>query len=235
MEEGSGARQEYVIEAEVEDSREGLAEGDEGAHRTDDSSSDDVVPVVELVDSERASDERGSEDGSKEEDHLPVGGVVRAHDLELGVEVERQVEQSGPCSGRVPRWHGLQGIVDLVRVSGANIAIENDVVEAIEAEPALGYIRLANGVEVRTEAANEPLDKDLEGSGGDQTWRVHSCQWHKHGREDSIYALFNNPIVLVSQSSMLRRRIWNRVMKTNGTKKAMSAAAQMGMISFLKG
>lgn len=47
MEEGGVSWEEDVVEAEVEDGGEGLAEGDEGGTGADDGAEEDVVPVVD--------------------------------------------------------------------------------------------------------------------------------------------------------------------------------------------
>lgn len=122
-----------------------------------------------FIDGQGAGDEGGTEDGAEEEDHLPVGGVVGAGDLELGVEVEGEVEEASPGGGGVARGHGLEGIVDGFLVAGADGAVVHEVREADTGGGCGGVdARLADGVEVGTEAADEPFYPDLEDGGGDE-------------------------------------------------------------------
>lgn len=99
QEDRSGAREEDVVEAEVPDRGEGHAEGGKGAHRADETSGEDIVPVVVAVDRHGSGNKNCTEDGSEEEEHLPVGRVVSAHDLELRVEVEREEQETSEGGG----------------------------------------------------------------------------------------------------------------------------------------
>jgi hypothetical protein len=49
VEEGCGSGEEDVVESEVKDGGEGLAEGDKGATRAYNATCEDVVPVVDLL------------------------------------------------------------------------------------------------------------------------------------------------------------------------------------------
>lgn len=79
------ARQDDVVEAEIPDGGERRTVADEGAHGADDGASHDVIVVVELVDGQSACDESCAEEGSEEEDNLPVCWTVVTVDLELSI------------------------------------------------------------------------------------------------------------------------------------------------------
>jgi len=98
QEERGGARETDVVETEVPDGGEGHAEGNDGCAGTDYSAGKDVVPVVEFVDGKSSSDQASTNHGRKEQNHLPERRAVCAHDLELGIKVQRQVDES--CKAR---------------------------------------------------------------------------------------------------------------------------------------
>lgn len=78
---------------------------------------------MELVDGEGAADEGGAEQGCHDGDELPEGRVVVGGDLELGVEVERQVDEAGEGGRRVARREGLEAVVDFLLVARADAAV----------------------------------------------------------------------------------------------------------------
>ena len=86
-------------------------------------------------------------------------------------------------------------------------------------------VGLANGVEMWSEATNEPLDEDLEDGGSDQALRMVADQQIIQFGELIESLLLRRPKVVVSQSSALLLLAWNKVMKKNGTKNAIKAAA----------
>lgn len=143
---------------------------------TNDAASNDVVPVMELVDGQRASDQDGAEHGSVDGSQLPERRVVVGEDLELGVEVKSEEDEAGESSGGVTRRHRLERIIDLVLVAGADILCVVNLPEPLCGVSVLGNtgvgstrdVGLADRQEVRAQAADEPLDEDLEDSCRDQ-------------------------------------------------------------------
>jgi hypothetical protein len=95
--------------------------------------------------------------------------MVVGKDLELGVEVEVQVDKASKGGSGVTTGHRLQSIVDLTLVASANIGVVVDLkvslVVASSHGMSPGHVRLAHLEEVRSEATDEPLDKDLEDGG----------------------------------------------------------------------
>jgi hypothetical protein len=77
-----------------------------------------------------------------------------------------------------------------------------------------------------SQATNEPFDEDLEDGGGDQALRERCVDQDIIQFEELIESLLlRRPKIVVSQSSALLLLAWNKVMKKNGTKNAISAAA----------
>lgn len=101
-----------------------------GHNSADDTSGDDVVPVVEFINSERTADEHRAEDGGVDGDELPHGRVVVGKHLELRVEVQREVDEASESRGGVAAGERLQAVVNLVWVSGANVAREVNLLES---------------------------------------------------------------------------------------------------------
>jgi hypothetical protein len=141
------------------------------------------LPVVVLVNGKGAADEAGSKNGCVEGNDLPHGGVVVGKDLELGIQVEVQEDEASKGSGGVTRWHGLQAVVNLLAVARADAAVKHDLAisignVAVDASLVAVVVLtksetrwddgLADSEEVRAETTNEPLDEDLEYSGGDE-------------------------------------------------------------------
>lgn len=167
-----------VVEAKVPDGSVGHAVGGEGEDDTDGGTSKDVVPVVELVNGERTTDEDGTEDGDVGDDELPHSGVVVGEDLELGVEVEVEVNEASEAGGGVAGGETLEGVVDLLHVSSADLLRDVQIGVASGAvagtrDTALGRantgkIRLAGLEEVGTQSTDEELDEDLEDGGADE-------------------------------------------------------------------
>ena len=98
--------------------------------------------------------------------------MVVGKDLELRVEVQIQVNEASERSRGVPRWHGLQTIIDLVLVARADAAVEHNRAEPIRHVAMRDEVgrdhRLADSEEVRTQSTDEPLDEDLEDGCGDE-------------------------------------------------------------------
>ena len=115
-----------------------------------------------LIDGESACDQYGPEDGSEEQYHFPVCWVVRAHDLQLGVEVQGKEDETGKCGSSVAGRERLEGIIDRFLVSGA----DRPVIHVIrELRPRglgeLSYVRHTNRVEMGSEAPDQPFEPDL--------------------------------------------------------------------------
>jgi Tfp pilus assembly major pilin PilA len=139
---------------------------------------------VELVNSERTANQDGSKERSVNGNEFPHSRVVVGEYLELGVQVEVQEHKASKGSGGVTRRHRLEAVVDLLPVTRADAAVEHDLAVSIgdvasntailiaivcgtEAKT-IRNDRLADSEEVRTKSSNEPLDEDLEDSGGDE-------------------------------------------------------------------
>ena len=89
--------------------------------------------------------------------------------LQLGVQVQGEVDEPRESSGRMARWEGLETVVDGVFVASADAAVVHDARPAgagLGAEVRDG--RVADREEVRAEAADEAFDHDLEDGGGDE-------------------------------------------------------------------
>lgn len=165
------AVQRDVVEAPVPDGGVRHAVSRKGHDSTDNGTGNHVVPVVELVDSERTTDKHGAENGRVNDNELPHGRVVVGKDLELGVEVQVQEDEARKSSRRMAAGERLQAVVNLVWVSGADVAGVVDLREAAPVEALVGdagEVWLADVEEVRAEAADEPLAEDLEDGGGDE-------------------------------------------------------------------
>lgn len=160
-----------VVESPVPDGRVRHAVSRKGHGRADDGAGHHVVPVVELVNSERTADEHRAEDGHVDDDELPHGRVVVGKDLELGVEVQVQKDKARKGGRRMAAGERLQAVVNLVWVAGADVARVVDLREAAPVQALVGDaadVRLAHVEEVRAKAANEPFAEDLEDGGGDE-------------------------------------------------------------------
>jgi hypothetical protein len=170
--EGSVAVEGNVVEAEVPDGSKGHPVGRESEDGTNDGTSKDIVEVVVLVDGKGTSDQDSTEDRGVSSDELPHGRVVVGEDLELGVEVQVQVDKASESSSGVTTGHRLKSIVDLSLVTSADIGGEVELEISLVVVSTHGtstlHIRLADNEEVRSEATDEPLDEDLEDSGGDK-------------------------------------------------------------------
>lgn len=167
-----------VVEAEVPDGSVGHAVRGEGKGDSDGGTGEDVIPVVELVNSERATDEDGTKDGDVGDDQLPHGGVVVGKDLEFGVEVQVEVAEAGEGSGGVSTGETLERVVDLLHIAGANLLGNVQALESSGAVSGAGdatlassdtrQIGLASLEEVRAQATDEELDEDLENGGANE-------------------------------------------------------------------
>ena len=155
------------------------AERHDGA---DDGAGNHVVPVVELVDGQRAGDQARAEHGRVHGRQLPESRVVVGEHLELGVQIQSQKNKTRKRSSRVARRHRLERVVDLIRVARADILCIINLGETLRRVSSLGDARvgrardvgLADRQEMRAQAADQPLDEDLENGGGDQ--RVQQAQ-----------------------------------------------------------
>lgn len=170
--ERSMAVQGNMVEAEIPDSGEGHSVGGESKDSTNDGAGKDIVEMVVLVDSKGTTDQNSTEDRSVGSDQLPHGWVVVGKDLELGVEVQVQVDKAGKGSGGVSTGHGLESIVDLALVTSADIGSVVELQVSLVVVSSHGarslHVRLADLEEVRSETTNKPLDEDLENSSGDE-------------------------------------------------------------------
>lgn len=119
-----------MVEAPVPDGSVQHAVSRKGHDGTDDGAGNNVVPVVEFVNSERTADEHRAKDGSVDGDELPHGRVVVGKHLELRVEVQRQVDEASESRGGVATGERLQTVVDLVWVSSANVTRKVDLLES---------------------------------------------------------------------------------------------------------
>jgi hypothetical protein len=120
-----------VVEAEIPYRGVHHAVAAECHQGTDDSAGGNVVPVVELVDSQSTANKAGTEEGCVDGNELPHSGVVVGEDLELSVEVEVQKYEAGKGGGSVAAGHGLERVIDLVAVTCADAAVEHDGAVAI--------------------------------------------------------------------------------------------------------
>lgn len=145
-----------------------------------------TYPVVVFVDGQGTADQAGSKDRCVKSDELPHSRVMVGEDLQLGVEVQIQVDKSSEGSRGVARGHGLETVVDLLPVTRADAAVEHDLAVSIcdvtVAATSVNAIvvgadgrekfgrddRLADSKEVRAQTTNKPLDEDLKDSGSDQ-------------------------------------------------------------------
>ena len=143
-------------------------------------------PVVVLVNGQGTANQAGSKNRCVKSDELPHSRVMVGEDLQLGIEVQVQVDKSSEGSRGVARGHRLETVVDLLPVTRADATVEHDlaisvgdvtigatsfdtiVIGADGRENVGRNDRLANSEEVRAQTANEPLDEDLEDSRGDQ-------------------------------------------------------------------
>jgi len=131
MTESRAAVERDVVDAPVPDRSVHHTVARESKDSTDDGAGEDIVPVVVLVDGEGTANKTGAEDGGVDGDELPEGRVVVGEDLEFGVEVEVQEDEAGECGGCVATGHGLEGVVDLGLVTGADLGTEVDLLETI--------------------------------------------------------------------------------------------------------
>lgn len=142
-----------------------------------------TYPVVVFVDGQGTADQAGSKDRCVKSDELPHSRVMVGEDLQLGVEVQIQVDKSSEGSRGVTRGHGLETVVDLLPVTCADAAVEHDLAVAvgnvaIDAKlvtvvcftetKAIRDDWLADSEEVRSQTTNEPLDEHLENGSSDE-------------------------------------------------------------------
>lgn len=132
------------------------------------------LPVVKLVNRQGTANKARAEDRGIYGDQLPHGRVIVGKDLELGVQVQIQIDEPRERSRRVSRRHRLKAVIDLVPVPGADLRRVVDLLEpggiiaTVGAAGGKRDVRLADGQEVRAQAPDEPLDEDLEHGGGDE-------------------------------------------------------------------
>lgn len=165
-----------MVVAPIPDARIHHAVGAESHDGTDNRASEDVIPVVELVNGQGASNQARAEHGGVDGGELPERGVVVGEDLELGVEVEGQEDESRKGSGGVTRRHRLERIINLIRITSADILGVVNLGETLRRVALFGNlgvgsasnVGLADGQEVRAQATDKPLDEDLEDGGGDE-------------------------------------------------------------------
>lgn len=167
---GRAAVERDVIEAPVPNGGVCHAVRGESHHGANNGAGNNIIPIVELVNGQRTADEHSAENGGVNDNQLPHAGVIVGKDLQLGVQVEVQVNEPAKGSRGVTRGEGLETVVDGVWVAGADVTREHDLLEAsaVVLIPDEGGVGLAYGEEVGTQATNEPLEEDLEDGGGDE-------------------------------------------------------------------
>lgn len=132
------------------------------------------LPVVEFVNRQGTADKARAEDWGVDGDQLPHSRVIVGKDLELGVQVQVQIDESRKRSGRVSRRHRLKAIINLIPVTSAdlrgivNLLKPGSIIPPIRAASSKRDIRLADSEKMRAQAPDEPLDEDLEDGGGDE-------------------------------------------------------------------
>lgn len=92
-----------------------------------------------------------------------------AHDLELGVEVKGEENETSECCGRMTRRHRFQRVVDIILVAGTNGTVKHEVGEARSIGSASRNVGLANGIEMGAQTTDQPFDEDLEDRSGNET------------------------------------------------------------------
>lgn len=135
------------------------------------SASDTVIPVVILIDSKRARDERSSENRRPDSDLLPHGRMIIGPELQLSVEVESQEDKASERSCGMTGWERFQGVINLILISCADGAVVHDLPQPIASLLScnLGKVWLADCQEVWSQTSDEPFEEDLEDSGGNET------------------------------------------------------------------
>ena len=92
--------------------------------------------------------------------------MVIGPDLELGVEVEIEIDKACESCGRMAGRERLQRIVYGVHVASAHTAIVHDIQETITRS---SHVGLTHGKKVGSQTTDEPFQEDLENSSGNQT------------------------------------------------------------------
>ncbi len=159
-----------VVESEVPDAGVNHSVGGECHCGADDGASEDIIPIVELINRERATDQCCAKHRHVRDDQLPVGWVVVAEDLELGVEVEVEEDEAAEGCSCVAGREGFERVVDVVLVAGAYLAVVHDAAETVACLSARGrYCGLADIQEVWSKSSDQPLQEDLEDGCSDET------------------------------------------------------------------
>lgn len=97
--------------------------------------------------------------------------MIVGEDLELGVEIQVEVDETCECRSRVATWESLKAVVNLVWVARTNflgivqLQVAFLVVTLVIRQ---ADIWLADIQEVWTQASDKPLDEDLENGGRDE-------------------------------------------------------------------
>ena len=147
-----------------------------GKNSPDDATSQDVIPVVRLVDRKRTGNQAGAKNRQVDKNQLPQRRVVVGVDFELGVEIEIEKDSAGKDGGRVSTREALQGVLDGILVLrcadlvGEHVLLVSDPVEPCSVVNLLRgelEIGLADVVKVGTETSDQPLYDDLKGCRGD--------------------------------------------------------------------
>lgn len=120
-----------MVEAEVSDTRIDHSICRERHDGSDDSTSQHVPSVMELIGRQGTTNQRRTKDRHVCDNQLPVRGMVVAEDLELGIEVERQIDEAGEGGGRVARRERFEAVVDLIFVASADLAVVHYSAEAV--------------------------------------------------------------------------------------------------------
>lgn len=184
-----------VVDAPVPDGRVCHPVGREGHDRANDCAGEDVVPVftlatmsehqweirphlnlpvVKLINCQGTANEACAKDRGVDGDQLPHSRMIVGKDLELGVQVQVQIDEPRERSRRVSRRHRLKAIINLIPVTSAdlrrivNLLEPSGIIPPIRAASGKTDIRLADSQEMWAQAPDEPLDEDLEHGGGDE-------------------------------------------------------------------
>ncbi|KAH0551745.1 hypothetical protein GP486_007037 [Trichoglossum hirsutum] len=139
------------------------ARGHDGA---DDGAGDDVVGVVVLAHDQGAAQEGGGEDGDVGQDEDEVGRLVVGEELELGVQVDGQSGMGRSAGLKTGPREKQERVVVVVVVAVGNTPIKSG---SLKPNTHRGRnVGPTDGQEMGAQAANDGLDDDLKGSGGQE-------------------------------------------------------------------
>jgi hypothetical protein len=102
-------QQRDVIEMEVEERRIHHAVSEKRKKCTYDGTGEDVMSMVETINCEDTSLDRGAKEGSEDDNELPELRLVVCQEFEFRVEIERQEDGPRKCGGGVAAGERFQG------------------------------------------------------------------------------------------------------------------------------